>query len=41
MNKHTFIVIIASFIIAGPFVYAALNISASQQVQFVGTEGKK
>ncbi len=41
MNKHTGIVIIASFIIAGPFVYAALNISASQQVQFVGTEGKK
>jgi len=41
MNKHTGIVIIASFIIAGPFVYAALNISAAQQVQFVGTEEKK
>ena len=41
MNKHTAIVIIASFIIAGPFVFAAWNIYAVQQIQFVGTEGKK
>jgi len=41
MNKHTVIVIIASFVIAGPFVYAALNISAAQQVQFVGSEEKR
>ncbi len=41
MNKHTAIVIIASFIIAGPFVFAAWNIYAVQQVQFVGTEEKR
>ena len=41
MNKHTAIVIIASFIIAGPFVFAAWNIYAVQQIQFVGTEEKK
>ncbi len=41
MNKHTIIVIIASFVIAGPFVFAAWNIYAVQQVQFVGTEEKK
>ena len=41
MNKHTAIVIIASFIIAGPFVFAAWNIYAIQQIQFVGTEEKK
>ncbi len=41
MNKHTAIVIIASFIIAGPFVFAASNIYGVQQVQFVGTEEKK
>ena len=41
MNKHTTIVIIASFIIAGPFVFAALNIYAVQQIQFVGIEEKK
>ena len=41
MNKHTVIVIIASFIIAGPFVFAAWNIYAVQQIQFVGTEEKK
>ena len=32
MNKHTAIVIISSFIIAGPFVFAALNIYGVQQV---------
>ena len=41
MNKHTAIVIIASFIIAGPFVFAAWNIYAAQQLQFVGREEKK
>ncbi len=41
MNKHTAIVIIASFVIAGPFVFAAWNIFAVQQVQFVGTEEKR
>jgi hypothetical protein len=41
MNKHTAIVIIASFVIAGPFVFAAWNIYAVQQIQFVGTEEKK
>ena len=41
MNKHTVIVIIASFIIAGPFVFAASNIYGVQQVHFVGTEEKK
>ncbi len=41
MNKHTAIVIIASFIIAGPFVFAAWNIYAAQQIQFVGIEEKK
>jgi len=41
MNKHTAIVIIASFIIAGPFVFAAWNIYGIQQIQFVGTEEKK
>jgi len=41
MNKHTAIVIIASFIIAGPFVFAAWNIYAVQQLQFAGTEEKK
>jgi len=41
MNKHTAIVIISSFIIAGPFVFAAWNIYAVQQIQFVGTEEKK
>ena len=41
MNKHTAIVIIASFIIAGPFVFASWNIYGVQQIQFVGTEGKK
>jgi len=41
MNKHTSIVIIASFIIAGPFVFAAWNIYAVQQIQFVGIEEKK
>jgi len=41
MNKHTAIVIIASFIIAGPFVFAAWNIYAVQQIQFVGTEEKR
>ncbi len=41
MNKHTAIVIIASFVIAGPFVFAAWNIYAVQQIQFVGMEEKK
>ncbi len=41
MNKHTAIVIIASFIIAGPFVFASGNIYAAQQLQFVGIEEKK
>ena len=41
MNKHTAIVIIASFIIAGPFVFAAWNIYGIQQIQFVGTQEKK
>jgi len=41
MNKHTAIVVIASFIIAGPFVFAAWNIYAVQQIQFVGTQEKK
>ncbi len=41
MNKHTAIVIIASVIIAGPFVFAAWNIYAVQQIQFVGIEEKK
>jgi len=41
MNKHTAIVIIASFIIAVPFVFAVWNIYAVQQIQFIGTEEKK
>lgn len=41
MNKHTAIVIIASFVIAAPFVFAAWNIYAVQQIQFLGIEEKK
>jgi len=38
MNKHTAIVIIASVVIAAPFVFAAWNIYAAGQLQFVGIE---
>jgi len=38
MNKHTVIVIIASFVIASPFVFAAWNIYAAGQLQFSGIE---
>ncbi|MFQ5572966.1 MAG: thr operon leader peptide [Nitrosopumilaceae archaeon] len=41
MNKHTIIVIIASFVIAGPFVFAAMNIYAAEQVQFAGIEQER
>jgi len=41
MNKHTAIVIIASFIIATPFVFAAWNIHAAGQLQFVGIEQER
>jgi len=41
MNKHTAIVIIASFIIAGPFVFAAWNIHAAEQLQFIGIEQER
>jgi len=41
MNKHTAIVIIASFIIAAPFVFATMNIYAAEQVQFAGIEQER
>ncbi len=41
MNKHTAIVIIASFVIATPFVFAAMNIYAAEQVQFAGIEQER
>ncbi len=41
MNKHTVIVIIASFVIATPFVFAAMNIYAAEQVQFAGIEQER
>ncbi len=41
MNKHTAIVIIAYFVIATPFVFAAMNIYAAEQVQFVGIEQER
>lgn len=41
MNKHTVIVIIASFVIVGPFVFAAMNIYAAEQVQFAGIKQER
>jgi hypothetical protein len=41
MNKHTVIVIIASFVIVSPFVFAAWNIYAAGQLQFVGIEEER
>jgi len=41
MNKHTAIVIIASFVIAAPFVFAAWNIYAAGQLQFAGIEQER
>jgi len=38
LNKHSIIVIIASFVIAGPFVFSAWNIFAVDQIQFLGKE---
>jgi len=40
MNKHTVIVIVASIVIAAPFVYAGWNIFAIDQIQFSGTDEK-
>jgi len=41
MNKHAAIVIIASFVIVTPFVFAAMNIYAAEQVQFAGIEQER
>jgi len=38
MNKHTIIVIIASIVIASPFVFAGWNIFAADKIQLVGFE---
>ena len=38
MDKHTVIVIIASIVIAAPFVFSAWNIYAVEQIQLVGYE---
>jgi len=41
MNKHTTIVIVASFVIAIPFLFAAWNIYAAGQLQFSGIEQER
>ena len=40
MNKHTVIVIVASIVIALPFVYAGWNIYGAEQIQFSGAGEK-
>ena len=38
MNKHSVIVIIASIVIAAPFVYSGLNVLSIENLQFAGME---
>jgi len=41
MDKHTVIVIVASIVIALPFVYGGLNIYGAEQIQFVSSNQEK
>ncbi len=41
MNKHTIIVIVASIVIALPFVYGGWNIYGAEQIQFVSSNQEK
>ena len=41
MNKYSLIVIIASFVIAAPFVYSGMNILSIEKMQFGGLEEGK
>ncbi len=38
MNKHTVVVIVASIVIAGPFVFSGWNIFGAEQLQFSAAE---